>query len=123
MANNSTIPSLLTGEGDLELLGGKLGVKPVVSALYFYLKNITWSQVFVLSSVAFVTYLSSLVFYRLYLCPTAHIPGPFLAKITYLYESYYDFVYTGKYYEKIKEAHEKYGALLESNPFFAEPSC
>lgn len=60
---------------------------------------------------AILAYTICLVSYRMYLSPLAAFPGPFLAKTTHWYEFYHNFIRTGKYFEKIKDMHEKYGKL------------
>ena len=47
--------------------------------------------------------------YRLYLSPIAHVPGPWLARLTFWNEFYYDVVLGGRYTFKISDYHEKYG--------------
>ena len=59
-----------------------------------------------------MSYVLSLVIYRLHWSPLAAFPGPFLAKVTHWYEFYHNFVRTGKYYERIREMHDKYGVLF-----------
>ncbi len=49
------------------------------------------------------------IIYRLWFSPIAKFPGPFLARITFWYEFYYDWVKVGSYYQKIKELHDQYG--------------
>ena len=49
------------------------------------------------------------VFYDLKLHPLAHIPGPKLAAITYLYQTYYSLVGGSRFYIQIGKLHEKYG--------------
>lgn len=49
--------------------------------------------------------------WRLYLSPVAHVPGPWLAKLTMWNEFYYDVVKGGKYTWKLPEYHAKYGGL------------
>ncbi|KAL1592011.1 hypothetical protein SLS60_011603 [Paraconiothyrium brasiliense] len=65
---------------------------------------------------AFLVYSIYLVFYRLYVSPIAHFPGPKLAAATYWYEFYYDIILGGKYIWKVKEWHEKYGPVIRINP-------
>ena len=65
---------------------------------------------------ASVVYVISLVYYRLYLSPIAHFPGPKFAVITFWYEFYYDIIKGGKYIWKIKEMHEQYGPIIRINP-------
>jgi hypothetical protein len=49
------------------------------------------------------------IFYDLYLHPLAHIPGPKLAAITYLYQTYYSLVGGSRFYIQIGKLHQKYG--------------
>ncbi|KAJ4350345.1 uncharacterized protein N0V89_008966 [Didymosphaeria variabile] len=65
---------------------------------------------------AFLAYNIYLVYYRLYLSPIAHFPGPKLAAATYWYEFYYDIILGGKYIWKVKEWHGKYGPVIRINP-------
>ncbi|EEQ29552.1 cytochrome P450 [Microsporum canis CBS 113480] len=58
---------------------------------------------------ALVTYYGTLVFYRLFLHPLAHFPGPRLAAISRWYEAFYDVVLGGQYTSKIAELHKIYG--------------
>lgn len=71
-----------------------------------------WTRPIVFLLTAILTYTICLVIYRMYLSPLAAFPGPFLAKTTHWYEFYHNFIRSGKYFEKIKDMHEKYG---ESN--------
>ncbi|KAL2426183.1 Cytochrome P450 monooxygenase tpcC [Exophiala dermatitidis] len=63
-----------------------------------------------------VVYLVGLYVYRIFLSPVSHIPGPLLAKATYWYEFYYDFMLRGQYTFKIKQLHEQYGPIIRINP-------
>jgi len=54
-------------------------------------------------------YVTAIVVYRLWLCPVAKFPGPWLAKVTFGYEGWYDVVRQGRYTWKIRDLHEKYG--------------
>lgn len=83
----------------------------VRSLVKFLIEHFDWTY-FILT-LAFCTafYVGCLVVYRLYLSPVASIPGPFWAKISSWYEFYYDYVHVGKYYERIREMHYKYGGL------------
>lgn len=58
-------------------------------------------------------YIVTLVVYRLWLSPLSGFPGSPLAKTTFLYEFYYDWIKPGLYYEKIHEMHQKYGRFLD----------
>ncbi|KAI1760614.1 cytochrome P450 [Hypoxylon sp. FL1150] len=54
--------------------------------------------------------------WRAYIGPLAHIPGPRLAALTYLYEAYYDLWLGGQYVFKIIELHEEYGPIIRISP-------
>ncbi|KAI8946629.1 cytochrome P450 [Xylaria longipes] len=86
----------------------------------------TWPRVILLASVCTFFYGFMLAIYRLYLSPLASFPGPILAKVTHWYEFYYNVVHTGKYYEKIRELHDKYGPVVRVTPeeiHIMEPSA
>lgn len=61
------------------------------------------------------------VFYDLYLHPLARIPGPKLAAITYLYQTYYSLLIGGsRFYVKIGKLHDQYGRKVHR---LKEQSC
>jgi hypothetical protein len=63
---------------------------------------------------AIVTYVSWALytaFWRIYLSPLSHIPGPKLAIATSWYECYYDVFKQGLYHKKVREFHKKYGIV------------
>lgn len=60
-------------------------------------------------------YVAAILVYRFFFHPLVHIPGPTLAKATYLYEWYYDLYLSGQYTFKLKELHKQYGM----SPFHA----
>ncbi|KAJ5718661.1 benzoate 4-monooxygenase cytochrome P450 [Penicillium malachiteum] len=60
--------------------------------------------------------LISIVIYRLYFHPLSHIPGPALAKITHLYEWYYDLYLGGQFTFQLHNLHKKYGPIIRINP-------
>ncbi|KAL4943883.1 hypothetical protein BDV06DRAFT_188905 [Aspergillus oleicola] len=51
--------------------------------------------------------------YRLFFHPLANIPGPFLARMTWLYSTWFNIV-RGRFYIHIQELHEKYGSYNDS---------
>lgn len=51
------------------------------------------------------------IIYNIYRHPLAHVPGPVLARATYLYQSYFGLVGGSRYYYQIGKLHEKYGKL------------
>ncbi|KAE8452045.1 hypothetical protein EG329_002210 [Mollisiaceae sp. DMI_Dod_QoI] len=70
-----------------------------------------------LSALVLLAYTLYGVYYRLYLSPIAHIPGPKLAAVTRLYEAYYDLYLGGKYTFKIIELHKQYGPIIRISPW------
>ncbi|KAI4859370.1 cytochrome P450 [Hypoxylon rubiginosum] len=64
-----------------------------------------------------VVFVSTVVFYRLFLHPLANFPGPKLAAATRGFEAYYDVVCKGQYTFKIAELHKKYGPIVRISPF------
>ncbi|KAI8954532.1 cytochrome P450 [Xylaria longipes] len=61
-------------------------------------------------------YLAGLVAYRLTLHPLAHIPGPFLCRVSYLQQAYYEAILQGKFIHEIPKYHEKYGPVVRLSP-------
>ncbi|OAX85369.1 hypothetical protein ACJ72_00258 [Emergomyces africanus] len=64
----------------------------------------------------YLIYIATLLFYRFFFHPLAHIPGPPLAVATYLYEWYYDLYLGGQFTFHLKELHKKYGPAIRINP-------
>ncbi|KAL7621992.1 hypothetical protein AAE478_007493 [Parahypoxylon ruwenzoriense] len=48
--------------------------------------------------------------------PLNHIPGPTLARATYLPEFYYDVIKHGRYTKQIRQMHDKYGPIVRISP-------
>jgi hypothetical protein len=92
-------------------------VRAATSAYLYVLRRtnnmraLSWFQITTMLAICAVTYLSSLIVYRLYLSPVAAFPGPFLARTTHWYEFYYTYIQTGMYYKKVAEFHAKYGKV------------
>ncbi|PLB48688.1 putative benzoate 4-monooxygenase cytochrome P450 [Aspergillus steynii IBT 23096] len=61
-------------------------------------------------------YAASVVVYRLYFHPLAHIPGPPLAKTTYLFEWYYDLGLSGRFTFHLRDLHQRYGPVIRISP-------
>jgi hypothetical protein len=68
-------------------------------------------------SFFFLSYLSILIYYRLFLSPLAKFPGPRLAAATGLYEAYFQFIKGGKFTWEIERLHRKYGPVVRIKPF------
>jgi hypothetical protein len=56
------------------------------------------------------------IFYDLKLHPLSHIPGPKLAAITYLYQTYYSIVGGSRFYIQVGKLHERYGMIMSQVP-------
>lgn len=61
-------------------------------------------------------YLSTLTLYRLAFHPLRHFPGPTLAKISFLYELYYDLFSPGFTFHAEERLHPKYGKVVRIGP-------
>lgn len=59
-----------------------------------------------------VAWFIGVVGYRAFFHPLAKVPGPPLARITYLYVFYFNIGKTSRLYAQIEKLHEKYGALV-----------
>jgi hypothetical protein len=66
----------------------------------------------------FLAYLLITTIYRLYFHPLAHIPGPQLAALTYLYEAYFDILKTpgGQYIYHLDILHAIHGPVVRCSP-------
>ncbi|XDG09712.1 hypothetical protein ABKA04_009327 [Annulohypoxylon sp. FPYF3050] len=73
-------------------------------------------RAFGLLVVVFIAYQTGLGIYRLYLSPLSNIPGPKLAALSYLYESYYEILLGGQYFKRVAEMHEQYGPIVRVTP-------
>ena len=78
-----------------------------------------WLNICVGVGLGIVFYGSGLFLYRLCFSPIAAFPGPLLARATFWYEFYHNWVKDGQYYRRIAEMHKKYGIFL---PSFFQPT-
>ena len=63
-------------------------------------------------TAALAVYITWTAFYRRFLHPLAKVPGPTLAAVTKLYQSYYNH----RYYLQIEKLHKKYGPIVRITP-------
>ncbi|KAL3476805.1 cytochrome P450 [Aspergillus californicus] len=70
----------------------------------------------VIASLAFaaVGQLICTTVYRLFLHPLAKVPGPFLARTSFLYSFWYNL--GGQFYLRVEELHEQYGPIVRITP-------
>ena len=67
------------------------------------------SATFFVALVAFAVYRLAIICYRVFFHPLRQIPGPKIAAITTLYESYHDLIKGGQFSIKVRELHRQYG--------------
>lgn len=63
-----------------------------------------------------LVYTTCLIAYRLYFHPLTAIPSPPLARITYLFEWYYDLICGGQFTFRLAALHREYGKSAISSP-------
>jgi hypothetical protein len=73
------------------------------------LMGLKWLYLPVAAGLGIVVYACGLLLYRLYFSPIAAFPGPLLARATFWYEFYHNWVKNGQYYRRIEEMHKEYG--------------
>jgi hypothetical protein len=90
-------------------------------SIFWKLSNLTMvkfqvfelSHILVSTSVTLVVYVVSLAFYRITLHPLAKIPGPKLAAITQLYQTYWGYRNgESRFYIQVERLHKQYGLSL-----------
>lgn len=70
-------------------------------------------SVYIFVSFAVFIWVTAVAIYRLTFHPLAKIPGPKLAAITQLYQTYYSYHKNeSRYYQKVEQLHKKYGKNL-----------
>jgi len=67
-------------------------------------------NILLLASVFLGSYLGYLLYYGFFVCPTRHIPGPFLTRFSYA--PYYFLLFRGRGCMDTMALHAKYGTLL-----------
>ncbi|KAF2158546.1 hypothetical protein M409DRAFT_38183 [Zasmidium cellare ATCC 36951] len=63
-----------------------------------------------------IVWLGIIASWRLFFGPLAHIPGPRLAALTFLYEIYFEVFRDGTYIWEIERLHKIYGPVIRVNP-------
>ena len=76
-------------------------------------KSVAWI-LFGAVSALYIAYWTGQITYSLTLHPLARFPGPFLCRISYLQQCYYEAILNGKFLKKLPEYHRKYGKLFSS---------
>jgi hypothetical protein len=61
--------------------------------------------------LAVVTWILIIIVYRLHFHPLAKVPGPKIAAITWLYQTYYSLVGGSRFYLQIEHLHQTYGTV------------
>lgn len=69
-----------------------------------------WTSILSLAAAGLI-YITITSIDRLFFGPLARYPGPKLAALTGLYETYFDCFLPGQYWVEIQRLHEKYGML------------
>ncbi|KAF4997551.1 hypothetical protein FGRMN_3756 [Fusarium graminum] len=64
----------------------------------------------------YFVYMTILAVYRLTFHPLAAFPGPFLCRISWHYQMYFEAIKGGKMLERLPGLHEKYGPIVRINP-------
>ncbi|KAL2808262.1 cytochrome P450 [Aspergillus granulosus] len=80
------------------------------------LSSMSFFEAFTIASLCVASYAIALMVHRLCLSPISSFPGPFLARITFWYEFYHDWIRTGQYYLEIEKMHRKYGPVVRITP-------
>lgn len=65
-------------------------------------------------AAVYALYVGVLVVYRLTFHPLAKFPGPFLCRVSYLQQCYYEAILNGKFHDKLAGYHQKYGKYIVS---------
>jgi hypothetical protein len=68
------------------------------------------------AAVLIPSYVACIVVYRLCFHPLAHIPGPKLAALTFLYQTYHSFKDGSRFYKQVGLLHKKYGPIVRITP-------
>lgn len=88
-------------------------MNPQLSSFIRHLKQddstFSASEAFYMVGALYLAYLAAVIFYRLTFHPLAKFPGPFLCKISFIQQCYYEAILNGKFLGRLTEYHRKYG--------------
>lgn len=73
--------------------------------------GLAW-KLFAAGIVLYLLKATGTIIYRLTLHPLARFPGPFLCRIGYFQQTYYEAILNGKFLERLPAYHRKYGKFL-----------
>lgn len=90
--------------------------RPFTTMISEYLLSIPAEH---LISSLIVSYVLSVILYRLYLSPIAKFPGTKLAAVSFWYEFYYDVIKRWQYTWEIGRMHQQYGFYPLSRMFYS----
>lgn len=72
---------------------------------------------YILVLLAVSGWVAAIAIYRIIFHPLAKIPGPKLAAITQLYQTYFSYIKNeSRYYQKVEQLHKKYGPVVRITP-------
>lgn len=80
------------------------------------MENASSSLFVILLEFWLATFFLKVAYGLLPLHPLYQIPGPTLAKATYLYEIYFNLIKGGQYTTEVQRLHKSYGPLIRMNP-------
>ncbi|KAI1975531.1 hypothetical protein LOZ55_004632 [Ophidiomyces ophidiicola] len=63
----------------------------------------------------YIAYWIAVAIYRLTLHPLSKFPGPFLCRISWIYQIYYEAILNGRMLERLPALHAKYGPVIRIN--------
>lgn len=75
-----------------------------------FFRFLFYSAVLITARVLYV------VAYRLFFHPLARVPGPKLAALTFLYQTYFSFKDGSRFYKQVGLLHQKYGPVVRITP-------
>ena len=74
------------------------------------------STAVIYAAVLIPSFVAYTVAYRLFFHPLAQIPGPKLAALTFLYQTYHSFKDGSRFYRQVGLLHKKYGPIVRITP-------